>query len=247
MPSASPRARPASPWVELTWGSVVVGGGLDVVSGLPHRRPRGGGRSARPARPATRPEQSARPRFRRVPRAARAASPPDRGCSATRPRVPSGRPLVVGGVGCHALVPTQELVEECAEVDHRLAQVFGAGVALRGTTEMPCAARWCSTTTGWVDGHVCSALLEVLGDGITELAHDRRDERNRPRPLRAQADRRRSAAPWPSARRSARAPRVPVRGSRASRVGCARPVRIPPRATAGRNSAVGRPAPAVEA
>jgi hypothetical protein len=114
-------------------------------------------------------------------------------------------------------------------------------------TEMPCAARWCSTTTGWVDGHVCSALLEVLGDGITELAHDLRDERNRPRPLRAQADRRRSAAPWPSARRSARAPRVPVRGSRASRVGCARPVRIPPRATAGRNSAVGRPAPAVEA
>ena len=30
---------------------------------------------------------------------------------------------------------------------------------------------------GMVDRHVCSALLEVLGDGVAALAHDLRDER----------------------------------------------------------------------
>ena len=80
-------------------------------------------------------------------------------------------------LGCHALVATQELVEERTEVDHRLAQVLGAGVALRGANGDAVRGAVVLDDHGMVDRHVCSALLEVLGDGVAALAHDLRDER----------------------------------------------------------------------
>jgi hypothetical protein len=100
------------------------------------------GRTARPARVAWRTRPPTRP-------TPRAPCRPDRGCWVTRPDGPSRRPLGAGVAHRHAILATQELVGERAEMDHRPTPMLRPGRRPAwGGVEIPCAARWCSTTTG---------------------------------------------------------------------------------------------------
>ena len=75
------------------------------------------------------------------------------------------------------IVTAEQLLEEGPEVDHGLAQVFGARLVADGAARDLVGRPVVLDHDRMLDGDVRGAAIEILRDGIATLAHHLADER----------------------------------------------------------------------